>query len=233
MPTTIIIPSRMYSTRLPGKPMKLVKGIPLVKRVYDACRETGLDTYVATDSMEIGELIQNDAQVIMTPTELRTGSDRVAHAAKQLGLSDDDLVVNVQGDLPFVSPALIFQMVYWMKFSGCKVATPAIRDESYKKGRITIAATELMKAVYFSRSPIPHQTTDKESYFHHIGLYVYRNSVLQQFASLPNGLLEDAESLEQLRFLENNLPIDIVETTFDPKQEINTQGDLDRVNNNE
>lgn len=230
----IIIPSRMHSTRLPGKAMKLVQGVSLVQRVYGQCLQTGYRTVVATDSTLIAGLIPVVEDVVMTPPDLRSGSDRVAYTANLIGgFADNDIIVNVQGDMPFVPPELIHQLIdYMVDNPYVRVATPVIRTRGYRRNSVTVAANASNRALYFSRSSIPWgPVLSMDEWLNHVGVYAYRAVVLRAFSQLPEGVLEKRESLEQLRFIENGIPVHVMETKLDPGQEVNTQGDLEVINN--
>jgi 3-deoxy-manno-octulosonate cytidylyltransferase (CMP-KDO synthetase) len=206
-----IIPARYASTRLPGKPLALIAGAPMIRHVYErACRAAGVArTLVATDDERIAAAVRDfGGDLVMTGAHA-TGTDRLAEVARGL---DADIVVNVQGDLPLLDPAALSACV--AVFGVVKVVTGA--DGC---------------ALYFSRSPVPFWRGDRRGapFGHrHIGLYAYRREALLTLAGAPRSALECAEELEQLRALERGMRIRMVEVDSAPP-EVDTAEDLERV----
>jgi 3-deoxy-manno-octulosonate cytidylyltransferase (CMP-KDO synthetase) len=238
MKTVAFIPARYESSRFPGKPLVHIAGKPMIQRVCEcaaACPELS-DVCVATDDERIATCVHDfGGKAIMTEKTHRSGTDRISEAASVMGLEKDDLVVNIQGDQPFFHPSQITRLI-----------TPLTEDESISmttlKYRITkkaeIKNPNHVKVVtdsqgfglYFSRSPIPfyRSTNSREEYFKHLGLYAYRMGFLLQFTRFPEGVLESAEKLEQLRALEQGIKIKVVETPFD-SVEVDVPEDIKRV----
>lgn len=235
MEPVIIIPARFESTRFPGKPLALIDGLPMIGRVIQrAGRIPGVSqVVVATDDLRIAETaIAFKAEVVMTRADHRSGTDRVAEAAAQLHLAPEVLVVNCQGDQPFlpieaVSDLIIHHQAHpeWpMSTLIYRITNPKeIPDPKHVKTVFTHSG----QALYFSRSPIPcYRDPEKNpTYYKHLGIYAYTHSFLQVFAQLPAGVLEEAEKLEQLRALESGYPIQVIQSAQD-SFEVDTPTDL-------
>lgn len=237
MKTIALIPARYGSTRFPGKPLALVRGKPLIQRVYEqALQVKELDAlWVATDDAAIRACVESfGGKAVLTREDHRSGSDRLAEAAGLLGLGPDDLVINIQGDQPVFPPELIGQLAAVLRQDPAAVmATPARRVDNLELALnpnvVKVVFDQRRRALYFSRSPLPFWRDGQAPYFYkHIGIYAYRVAFLQRFVTLPPGRWEEAEKLEQLRALEHGFPIHIVETTGDT-QEVDTPEDLLRV----
>jgi 3-deoxy-manno-octulosonate cytidylyltransferase (CMP-KDO synthetase) len=223
--TVAIIPARYQSTRLPGKPLQDIAGVPMIVRVYDRVRETpGLDAVlVATDDARVFDVMErHGAPVRMTRADHRSGTDRLAEVAATM---DCDLIVNVQGDEPAIEPAMIAAAVApFATEPELEMSTLCRRltseEEFHNPNLVKVVVGLDGHALYFSRAPIPyHRRTANHgapaNAFKHIGLYVYRRATLLKLASLAPTPLEDAESLEQLRALEHGIRIKAVETHYD------------------
>jgi 3-deoxy-manno-octulosonate cytidylyltransferase (CMP-KDO synthetase) len=240
--TVAVIPARYQSTRLPGKPLLDLAGIPMIARVYDRVRATpGLDlVLVATDDERVHRAMTEHAgsgACRITSDTHRSGTDRLAEVATTL---DCDLVVNVQGDEPLIEPAMIAEAVApFADDPSIEMSTlcRAIDDEHEFQNPHLVKVVRDREgfALYFSRAPIPYyrdprarQERDAPLAYKHIGLYVYRRATLLQLASLPPTPLEQAESLEQLRALEHGIRIKTVETRHDSIG-VDTPEDLARV----
>lgn len=204
-----VIPSRWGSTRFPGKSLHPICGKPLVCHVVDAAkRARSLDeVIVATDDARIARAVEGQCRAVMTPSDLPSGTDRVAVAANP---ADDDIVINIQGDEPLMNPDLIDALVDRMKHSACEMATAAcpIRSMSDLEARtvVKVVLTQADDALYFSRLPIPCRrdgSPDLSSglYWRHLGIYAYRGAFLRSLIAAPPCALEQTESLEQLRAL--------------------------------
>jgi 3-deoxy-manno-octulosonate cytidylyltransferase (CMP-KDO synthetase) len=224
-----IIPARFESTRLPGKPLALIAGRPMIEHVYRRAADArGVDAVVvATDDDRIAAAVEHFGGIVrMTQRTHRTGTDRVAEVARALPC---DIVVNVQGDEPMIEPEMIAAVIE-------PLAESAIVEMSTLRRAITdpadlvnphvvkVVVDRLGDALYFSRSPIPHHGPA----FKHVGLYGYRRDFLLSFAALPQTPLETGESLEQLRALEHGLRIRTIETRYDSIG-VDTPEDLERV----
>lgn len=217
MSLRIAIPARFASTRLPGKPLRLIAGKPLIVHSAERALACGADeVIVATDHDGIAEAVARlPVRVCMTPSDLATGSDRLAWCARTLAWADDDLVVNLQGDEPLVPVMAVRHVVDTLRDGDAPVATLAtpIRDaaEAFDPNVVKLVRDNGGHALYFSRAPIPWQrdafARDRErlpadaGFLRHLGLYGYRAGFLRRFPSLPASPLEAAESLEQLRIL--------------------------------
>jgi 3-deoxy-manno-octulosonate cytidylyltransferase (CMP-KDO synthetase) len=236
--TVAIIPARYQSTRLPGKPLLDIAGLPMIARVYDRVRITpGLDSVlVATDDARVYEAMQrHGAPCLMTSAEHRSGTDRLAEVAASLVC---DLVVNVQGDEPLIEPEMIAEAIAPFETDAALEMSTLCRpilheDEFHNPNLVKVVVGLDGHALYFSRAPIPyHRKTANRGVppraFKHIGLYVYRRATLLKLASLAPTPLEDAELLEQLRALEHGIRIKAVETRHDSIG-VDTPEDLARV----
>jgi 3-deoxy-manno-octulosonate cytidylyltransferase (CMP-KDO synthetase) len=228
-----VIPSRLGSTRLPRKPLALIAGKTMIERVYDGARGFSGWTrlLVATDSVEILEFCQSrgiDAE--MTSAAHVSGTDRIREIASR---HDADIFVNVQGDEPMVSPAHIDALV--SPFRGSRdvavstLALPLPRPLADDPNTVKVVARLDGRALYFSRSAIPHDRDGAGSRcFKHLGFYAYRPDALARFSSLPPSPLEISERLEQLRFLENGIDIHVAESPSDTWS-VDTAEDLARL----
>ncbi len=238
----VIIPARFASTRLPGKPLVDLAGKSMIQRVYEQAKKAKLvnEVIVATDDSRIEEAVNGfSGKVVMTPEDLQSGSDRIAFVAKNL--DDAEIIVNVQGDEPLLSPEMIDEAVLPLLLDdSIEVATlvKVITDEKdLKNPNIPkVVLDEEGYAVYFSRSPIPYfretenhdEWLKSHTYYKHIGLYVFRKNFLLMFTSWRESLLERAEKLEQLRIIENGYKIKAVVTNYDSIP-VDTPEDVERV----
>ena len=233
-----IIPARYASERLPGKPLALIQGRPMIQHVYErAAKAATLQRLVvATDDSRIREAASGfGAEVLMTSPDHLSGTDRVAEAARHLSLPSEALVVNIQGDEPLLQPEVVDQLVQaLLEAVAVPMATLAHsgfgRTDFHDPGVVKVVFDAEKRALYFSRAPIPHprEATPPLTYYKHIGLYAFRNAFLQQFTKLPPGVLEQMEKLEQLRALEHGFPILVVPTTYDSVS-VDTPLDLMKV----
>lgn len=217
MSLRIAIPARFASTRLPGKPLRLIAGKPLIVHSTERALACGADeVVVATDHAGIADAVSSlPVRVCMTPPDLATGSDRLAWCARELQWADDDLVVNLQGDEPLVPVAAVQRVVATLRDGDAPVATLATpivdAGEAFDPNVVKLVRGNNGHALYFSRAPIPWQrdafARDRRQlpadagFLRHLGLYGYRAGFLRGFPSLPASALEAAESLEQLRIL--------------------------------
>ena len=214
----VIIPARFASTRLPAKPLHLIAGKPLIQHVWERCAKAkGIDAViVATDDMRIAECAFGfGAEVAMTSAKHRSGTDRVAEVAKKLrGFSH---IINVQGDEPMVDPTVVAKLAATMgKDRGIEMITSASvfaeDDDLTNPNMVKVVLDREGNGLYFSRSPIPFVRADgvRPSFYRHQGIYGYTTKFLLQFVKWKPGILERAESLEQLRALENGAKIRVV-----------------------
>ena len=214
----VVIPARYASTRLPAKPLHPIAGKPLIQHVWERCaRAKGIDSViVATDDMRIAEAaFAFGAEVAMTSPKHRSGTDRVAEVAKKLrGYTH---IINVQGDEPLVDPKVVAALASTMAkdkkiemITSASVFTPD--DDLSNPNMVKVVLDREKNGLYFSRSPIPYLRSDgvKPAYYRHQGLYGYTTKFLLQFVKWKPGILEQAESLEQLRALENGAKIRVI-----------------------
>lgn len=218
MKLVVLIPSRWGSTRFPGKALVPILGRPMIEHVYRRCLAiSGVDrVLVATDSPEIEKAVfKFGGQVILTRSDHLSGSDRLAEASDLLGLDDLDIVINVQGDQPAFNPEHISLLAQSLKDDpSLKMATLALpltsHEEINSPNHVKVAFNSQHYALYFSRAPIPCPRDGEDDYYKHLGIYAYRAAFLRHFVTLPEGRLEKIECLEQLRALENGIPIKVV-----------------------
>lgn len=225
-----IIPARYASTRFPGKPLADIDGKPMIQRVYEQAQKC-LDTvYVATDDNRIADAVTSfGGQYIMTSVDHQSGTDRIAEAITTLAKEKNlkfDVVVNIQGDEPFIQPQQIQNIVDCFQSESVDIATlikpiDSIETLTNPNSPKVVISTDF-KALYFSRNPIPYirgieqeNWLEKQTFYKHIGIYGYRSEKLLEITQLPQSKLELAESLEQLRWLENGYTIKTAETDFE------------------
>lgn len=237
-----IIPARFASTRFPGKPLVKIGGKMMIQRVYEQVKDSLDEVYVATDDLRIYEAVKSfGGQVVMTSEEHKSGTDRCKEAW-QKAVEDFDVVVNIQGDEPFIQPEQIELLKTCFEEANTEIATlikpfteadglEALRNINTPK----VVINNNMEAIYFSRSVIPflrnYDATEwlsRHVYYKHIGLYAYRTDILQQITELPVSLLEQAESLEQLRWIENGYKIKVAITHHETFG-IDTPEDLEKA----
>lgn len=213
-----LIPARWGSTRFPGKALTPLLGRPMIEHVYRrALTIEGLDeVWVATDSKEIEMAVANfGGRVLMTASHHPSGSDRLAESADILGLADEDIVINIQGDQPAFNPEHPALLARPLKDDpALEMATLALpltaAEEIHNPNHVKVAFNGNGFALYFSRAPIPWPRDGEGSYYKHIGIYAYRAGFLRRFVKLPEGRLERIERLEQLRALENGARIKVL-----------------------
>lgn len=218
-PMVGIIPARHASTRFPGKPLALILGRPMLAHVYErACRCPELSRVVlATDDERIRAVAEGlGVPVVMTSPAHVSGTDRVLEAARLLGTPDDHVVVNIQGDEPALDPAMLTELARAFTDPATRaatLATPLDPEEATSPDRVKVVVAGDGNALYFSRAAIPFgRDGGHRDYLLHVGLYAFRMETLAAFAALPRGRLEALEQLEQLRLLENGIPIRVVVT---------------------
>ena len=235
---TIIIPARYASTRLPGKPLLDIHGKPLIQHVYEACRATDAgNIWIATDDERIAKAAMSfGAEAIMTSSKHESGTDRLAEMVKLKQISDDEIIVNVQGDEYGIPPQLIDQVANGLHDNPmASVATlcEAINDEQdyLDPNVVKVVFDQNHYALYFSRSPLPANRAGgmPDSVYRHIGLYAYRAGYLCEFSKWAPGRLEQNEALEQLRVLEHGDKIHVAIASAESGVGIDTAADLDKV----
>lgn len=235
-----IIPARYASTRFPGKPLIDIAGKSMIQRVYERTSQAKSiqSVVVATDDQRIAAHVQEfGGRVIMTSESHTSGTDRCAEAASHF--DDADIVVNIQGDEPFIQAGQIDLLTACFKDDSVNIATLIKKvddaEDLFNHNIPKVTVTKGMKALYFSRSTIPYlrdaeqsSWLDKHLYFKHIGIYAFRRSTLMQLTELPPSPLELAESLEQLRWLEHGYKIQTAETPYQ-SHGIDVPDDVERV----
>ena len=228
-----VIPARLASTRLARKVLRPIAGRPMLAWVYEAAHSSPLvaDVIVATDSQEVMDACrQNGWNARLTSPQHRSGTDRVNEVAASLAA---DVYVNVQGDEPLARPEHLEALLAPMKDASVLVSTiktPAAAADIANPNAVKVVTDAAGRALYFSRATIPHDRdrTGQPRYFKHLGFYAYRKPALERFCALPESSLERSERLEQLRFLENGIPIHVAETPYDTIG-VDTEDDLRRV----
>ena len=219
-----IIPSRYNSTRFPGKPLFCIAGTSMIQRVFEQAKKTQLldDVYVATDDEKIFNHVKTFTDnVLMTSVHHNNGTERIAEAAEILGVDNQiGIVVNIQGDEPFIDPRQIDQVVKILTNNEkAQIATLKIKAENGEHdnpNKVKIVTSKEGKALYFSRSTIPFKrdASALTDYFVHVGIYAFRTQVLKKIVTLNVSSLEESEKLEQLRWLENDYDIYVEETPY-------------------
>lgn len=235
-----IIPARYKSNRFPGKPLADINGKPMIQHVVERATQVEMlsKVYVATDNQKIAEVVTGfGGNVVMTRDDHVSGTDRLAEAAEKIGISENDVVVNIQGDQPFF-PAEVIEQV-----AGPLLDDPALpmstliykiirKEEINDPNHVKTIFDKDNFALYFSRSAIPFQRNPEEAtvptYYKHLGFYAYRKGFLLTYVSLPEGEWERFEKLEQLRALEYGYKIKVVLTQHD-SVEVDTEEELKRV----
>ena len=214
-----IIPARYQSRRFPGKPLADILGRPMIWHVYQRARHCkDLSSVVlATDDDRIrSAAYKYDIPVVMTRSDHPSGTDRVMETAQKLELDADAVIVNIQGDEPALEPAMLTELVKPFSQPDIQVTTLARKIsalEAEDPNLVKVVFSADRRALYFSRAAIPfHRETVAGHFYGHVGLYAYRYAVLEKFISLKPSALELTEKLEQLRLVESNIPITIVET---------------------
>ena len=214
-----IIPARYNSTRFPGKPLAMIKGKTMIQRVCEQAWKSKLDAVVvATDDIRIAdEVLKFGGKYVMTDPRHQSGTDRCCEAVQMLE-EQYDAVINIQGDEPFIDPRHIDLLVDMISRDDTQLASLAKRVEEaedlFGSSKVKVVMDKTGKALYFSRNPIPFMQNvahekwlQKGRVYQHIGIYAYKTETLHQIAKMQPSALEQAESLEQLRWLENGLSI--------------------------
>ncbi len=234
----VLIPARMASTRLPGKPLADLCGIAMINQVVDRVNEAQIGVpVVATDTLEIRDaVIAHGASAVLTRTDHESGSDRIWEAVEQVDPDGKaNTIVNVQGDLPTIEPETIRQSVIPLQDENVDIATLAAQitheEEKTNPNVVKVVGTPVaenrLRALYFTRATAPH---GDGPLYHHIGLYAFRRKALKKFVALQPSILEQRERLEQLRALENGMRIDVQLVQGVPLG-VDTPDDLERARN--
>lgn len=221
--TLIVIPARYASTRFPGKPLALLGGKPIVQWVWERVQGLG-DAVIATDDGRIVDVAeqQMDANVMMTSADCQSGTDRCGEVLRRCG-EGYEVVVNVQGDEPFVEADQVQTLVKAFDDPAVQIATLRTRirttEELFSPNNVKVVCADNGNALYFSRQPLPYRRGVAEDqwfavgdYYKHVGIYAYRAEVLERLCQLPVGMLEASEKLEQLRWLAAGYTIRVLDT---------------------
>ena len=223
----IAIPTRMGSTRFPGKPLAMLGGKTVLQRVYERCLESKLSekAVILTDSPEIIDYAKTiNAPAIMTSPTCNSGTERIIEAFDEIGA---EFVVNVQGDEPFISPELIDGLIQMRKQTNCDLVTAASKIQDVQtltnENVVKVLRAEGGRAIYFSRAAIPHirgetnytKWLECTDYWRHIGIYGYSKEALERYANFGACNLEKCEMLEQLRFVSNGMSFEVVSTEYE------------------
>lgn len=240
-----IIPSRYASTRFPGKPLADINGKTMIQRVYEQAKLVLDDVYVATDDQRIADAVSAfGGNFIMTSENHQSGTDRIAEALEKIKSETKqnfNVVINIQGDEPFIKPEQIKEIMSCFNNKNTEIATLVKKIEQnediFDINKPKVLFDKNMKAIYFSRSPIPFvRNTNKNewhlkhNFYKHIGMYAYKSDVLKEITKLNQSKLELAESLEQLRWIENSYIITVAETNFESIG-VDTPEDLNNILN--
>lgn len=235
-----IIPARFASSRFPGKPLVDIAGKSMILRVYEQAKKCSsiAEVVVATDDDRIYEHVLGfGGKVVMTSDEHQSGTDRCAEVA--LKHPEYDVIINIQGDEPYIDPEQLTKVTTCFRDETTQIATLIKKintvDELLNVNSPKVIINRFAEAIYFSRSPLPHIRGQQQAdwlqhftYFKHIGVYAYRSDILQEITKLPISSLEKAESLEQLRWIENGYRIKVAETELETHA-VDTPEDLKKL----
>jgi 3-deoxy-manno-octulosonate cytidylyltransferase (CMP-KDO synthetase) len=244
----VVIPARFASTRLPGKPLADINGVPMIVRVAaQASRSGASEVVVATDDARVQEaVLAAGYEALLTRADHPSGSDRVMEVVSLKGWRSDDMVINVQGDEPLIPPAVIDQVARNLNadpdLAAATLCEPIVsREELFDPNAVKVVLRNDQRALYFSRAPLPYARDEfvdgsvrgalptQAQWWRHIGIYAYRVWALERFVALPAGRLETLEALEQLRLLENGMDIRVDEACETVPGGVDTPEDLARV----
>ena len=245
MKKIVIIPARLSSSRLPGKVLLDLKGKSVVQRVYEQVKKTNLidEVYIATDSLEVQKECQKFTNnVILTSDHHESGTDRIAEAIEKI---ECDMVINVQGDEPFIEPELIDKFVKTFEEEKFDMASAMHRlvlvEELKNPNVVKVIINKKNEAIYFSRSIIPHHRDEWDTllnhhvkipqslnFYRHLGIYAYSKEFLLEYSKMEMTYLERLEKLEQLRVIENGYKIKMIETNYESIG-IDTQSDYEKA----
>lgn len=244
----VAIPARYSSSRLPGKPLLDIAGLPMIQRVYQVAEQSGAgQIVVATDDQRIADVVSDfGGQVYITRSDHASGTDRLAEVAIQMGWPDDDIIVNLQGDEPMLPPELLAQVASGladhpragMATLSAPISTVA---ELFDPNIVKLTQDKQGYALYFSRAPIPYHRDlfrqgqpdtlpENISYWRHLGIYAYRAVTLRAYPELPPAPFESVEALEQLRALWHDIAIHVQPALVTPPAGVDTAEDLARLN---
>lgn len=243
----VVIPARYASTRFPGKPLAMIKGLPMIQHVHERCKQAGAsEVIVATDDTRIGEVARGfGAKVCYTSTEHQSGTERIAEVLSIHKIQKETIVVNVQGDEPFIPVENITQVARNLQQCqdpiNTKMATLCFpighRQEIDNPNIVKVVFAKTGKALYFSRGPIPYDRewmNDKSRmkdklYYRHVGIYAYTAQFVHDYLALSSATYEACESLEQLRVLEHGFDIHVEVARAAPPHGVDTPEDLAKL----
>jgi 3-deoxy-manno-octulosonate cytidylyltransferase (CMP-KDO synthetase) len=246
MQFVVVIPARYASSRLPGKPLRDIKGIPMIQHVWQqACKSSAARVVIATDDKRIEKVATAfGAEVCMTRDDHISGTDRLQEVAQILGLADEQIVVNVQGDEPLIPPEVINQVATNLANSStagvatlCEPLSSVV--DFVNPNTVKVVSDAMGNALYFSRAPIPFPRDKSlgsdnslpENARRHIGIYAYKVASINQFVHWNIAPLERLESLEQLRFLANGIAIHLADACATVPGGVDTEDDLQAIIN--
>lgn len=229
-----VIPARYASTRLPGKPLKEICGYPMIQWVYERCKKSNLDrVVVATDSEDVYKIVKSfNGDVVLTKKEHKNGTSRIGEVCEKI--LDYDIIINIQGDEPLIEPEMINILIEsFKKDNELSVATlkHKIKDKKdiENPNCVKVITDKNDYAIYFSRSVIPYpRNINEDLYYKHIGIYGYKREFIKKYIEMESTPLENSESLEQLRVLENGYKIKVLETKYEIVG-VDTEEELNRV----
>ncbi|MDT0594483.1 3-deoxy-manno-octulosonate cytidylyltransferase [Glaciecola petra] len=240
----VVIPARFASTRFPGKPLAMIHGKPMIQHVYERANAAGADkVIVATDDKRIGDVVSAfGGDVCYTAESHQSGTERIAEVLTKEGISENKVIVNVQGDEPFIPEENIRQVANNLVAAKTPMATLCFpishRAELENKNIVKVVFAKNGKALYFSRAAIPFdrswlentQKMQADAYFRHIGIYAYRAGFVHDYLALTASHYESIESLEQLRVLYHGYDIHVAVAAKSPPHGVDTPEDLQRFN---
>lgn len=245
MKFTVIIPARYASSRLPRKPLLDIAGKPMIQWVWEKAQLAGASrVIVATDHNEIADLVTAfGGEVCLTSDKHNSGTERLAEVVEKMGIADDEIIVNVQGDEPLIPPAIVAQVAQNLDKNHVNMATLAVKltnkEELFNPNVVKTLTDSSGMAIYFSRAPIPYardhfadcddQFIKQQNYLRHIGIYAYRAGFIKQYVTWQPTALEQLESLEQLRALWYGEKIHLEQALEAPAVGVDTVEDLERV----
>ncbi|MCE7603614.1 3-deoxy-manno-octulosonate cytidylyltransferase [Vibrio fluvialis] len=242
MSFTVVIPARYQSTRLPGKPLADIAGKPMVQWVYEQAMQSGAErVIIATDDARVEQaVLAFGGTVCMTSPDHQSGTERLAEVVKLMGIEDDHIIVNVQGDEPLIPPSIIRQVADNLAASQAPMATLAVEisheDEVFNPNAVKVVTDKDGYALYFSRATIPwdrdnfaKDKTVVQPLMRHIGIYAYRAGFINTYIQWPASQLEKIECLEQLRVLWYGEKIHVAVALEAPPAGVDTPEDLDAV----
>ncbi|EKO3434884.1 3-deoxy-manno-octulosonate cytidylyltransferase [Vibrio fluvialis] len=242
MSFTVVIPARYQSTRLPGKPLADIAGKPMVQWVYEQAMQAGAESVIiATDDARVEQaVLAFGGTVCMTSPDHQSGTERLAEVVKLMGIEDDHIIVNVQGDEPLIPPSIIRQVADNLAASQAPMATLAVEisheDEVFNPNAVKVVTDKDGYALYFSRATIPwdrdnfaKDKTVVQPLMRHIGIYAYRAGFINTYIQWPASQLEKIECLEQLRVLWYGEKIHVAVALEAPPAGVDTPEDLDAV----